>query len=152
MSQSEGDSNPQHPDSYWMPWPLKLSGSNICCPLCWNTGPGGIFIYIWYILVKLTVDIITVRGKQHSFLTHKWMFLWGWEWACVVTTLTGGRKTVKINVMNMKGRNGCCHGRRRGRGCMYWHGCNCECGDIWGHHENQLFRLGSSDGLLDFWI
>ena len=44
MSRPEGDSNPQHSDSYRMLKPLELSGPGICCPIFVNTGSGGIEI------------------------------------------------------------------------------------------------------------
>ena len=37
-----------------------------------NTGSGGIDIFE----VKLTFEMLTVRGQQHSFSTHEWVFLW----------------------------------------------------------------------------
>ena len=32
-------------------------------------------LYIDIIVVKLTFEMLTVHGQQHSFLTQKWMFL-----------------------------------------------------------------------------
>ena len=40
-----------------------------------NTGSGGIDIFE----VKLTFDMLTVRGQQHSFWTHERVFLWKFQ-------------------------------------------------------------------------
>ena len=48
-----------------------------------NTGSGGIDIFD----VKLTFEMLTVRGQQHSFSTHERMFLWQcqrfWDRKCL---------------------------------------------------------------------
>ena len=72
MSRPEGDSNPQPSDSCRMLKPFELSWPDICCPMFLNTGPGGIDIS----KVKLTFEMLTVCGQQHSVLTHERMFLW----------------------------------------------------------------------------
>ena len=70
MSRPEGNSNPQPSCSCRMLEPIELSGPDICCPMFLNTGSGGIDIFE----VKLTFEMLTVRGQQHSFSTH--VFLW----------------------------------------------------------------------------
>ena len=72
MSRPERDSDTQPLDSWRMLWPIELSGPDICCPMLLNTGSGGIDIFE----VKLTFDMLTVRGQQHSFSTHERAFLW----------------------------------------------------------------------------
>ena len=54
-----------------------------------NTGSGGIDIFE----VKLTFEMLTVRGQQHSFSTHERMFLWNWQsfWDRKCLDLTGTR-------------------------------------------------------------
>ena len=42
----------------------------ICCPMFLNTGSGGIDTFV----VELTSELLSVRGKQHLFSTHEWMF------------------------------------------------------------------------------
>ena len=70
MSRPEGNSNPQPSYSCRMLEPIELSGPDICCPMFLKTGSGGIDIFE----VKLTFEMLTVRGQQHSFSTH--VFLW----------------------------------------------------------------------------
>ena len=72
MSRPEGDSNAQPSNSCRMLWPFELSGPDICCPLFLNSSSGGINIFE----VKLTFEMWTVRGQQHSFSTHERVFLW----------------------------------------------------------------------------
>ena len=67
-----GDSNPQPSDSCWMLYPLELSGPHICCPIYLNTGSGFADIFE----VKLTFEMLAVRGQQYLFLTHQWVLLW----------------------------------------------------------------------------
>ena len=63
--------------------PIGLSGPHICCPMLLNTGSGGIDIF-W---IKLTFEMLTVRGQQHSFLTQERGFLGKcqsfWERKCL---------------------------------------------------------------------
>ena len=66
-----------------------------------------IVMYIGYLFVKVTFEMLTVHGQQHSFLTDKWMFLfffgtwtpnlrihakwstiWGGFWLILVLTRT----------------------------------------------------------------
>ena len=63
---------PQPSDSCRMLSPFELSEPDICCSMFFNTGSGGIDIFE----VKLKLEMLTVRGKQHSFSTHERMFLW----------------------------------------------------------------------------
>ena len=72
MSRLQGDLNPQPSDSRRILYLFELSGPDICCPMLLNSGFGGINIFA----VKLTFDMLSVRGQQHSFLTHERMFLW----------------------------------------------------------------------------
>ena len=48
-----------------------------------NTGSGGMNICV----VKLTFNMVSVRGQQHSFSTHKRVFLWNcqsfWDRKCL---------------------------------------------------------------------
>ena len=71
MSRPEGDSNLQPSDSCRMLQPIELSGPDICCPMLLNTGSDGVDIFE----VKLTFEMLTVRGQQHSFSTHERVFL-----------------------------------------------------------------------------
>ena len=43
---------------------FELSGPGICCPMFFNAGFGGIDIF----KVKLTFEMLTVHGQQHSFV------------------------------------------------------------------------------------
>ena len=74
-----------------MPYPIELSGPDICCPMYLNTHSGGIDIFE----VKLTFDMLTVRGLQHLFSTHERVFLWKcrsfWDRKCL--DLRGTRTT-----------------------------------------------------------
>ena len=65
MSRPEGDSNPQPLDSCWMfSDHLSYQGQTFAVPC------------FWILEVKLTFEMLTMRGQQHSFSTHKQMFLW----------------------------------------------------------------------------
>ena len=71
MSRPEGDSNPQPSYSCRMLQPIELSGPDICFPMLLNTGSGCIDIF----KVKLTFEMLTVRGQQHSFSRQERVFL-----------------------------------------------------------------------------
>ena len=70
ISRPEGDSNLQPSDWCRMLKPIELSGPHICGPMLLNTGSGGADIFE----VNLTFEILTVRGQQNSFSTHKLWF------------------------------------------------------------------------------
>ena len=64
MSRPEGESKPQSSDSCRMLWPLELSGTDIFCPMYFNTGSGGIDIFV----VKLTFETLKcVRAALFNF-------------------------------------------------------------------------------------
>ena len=65
MSRPEGDSNLQPSDSRRMLYLIVLSVPDICCPMLFDTGPGG----------KEFFGMLTVRRQQHSFSTHERVFL-----------------------------------------------------------------------------
>ena len=67
MFRPEGDSNPQPLDSCRILFPFELSGPDLWCPMFLNTGSGGIEFFF---KVKLTFEMLTVRGKQLYF-RHK---------------------------------------------------------------------------------
>ena len=71
MSRPEGDSNPQPSYSCRMLQPIELSEPDICCRMLLNTGSDGIDIF----KVKLTFEMLTVRGQQHSFSRQERVFL-----------------------------------------------------------------------------
>ena len=49
-----------------------LSYQGIWFPMYMSTGSGGMDIFV----VKLTFEMLTVRGQRHSFSTYEPMFLW----------------------------------------------------------------------------
>ena len=71
MSRPDGDSNPRPSDSCRMFLPFELSGPDICSPVFFNAGSGGIDTFE----VKLTFDMLAVRGQHHSFSTQERMSL-----------------------------------------------------------------------------
>ena len=71
MSRPEGDSNPQPSDSCECSNHFNYQSQTFAVH---------VFEYwLWqcrYFEVKLTFEMLTVRGKQHAFSTHERMFLW----------------------------------------------------------------------------
>ena len=51
---------------------LRYQGQTFAVPCFLNTGSGGIDIFE----VKLTLEMFTLHGQQHSFSAQEWMFLW----------------------------------------------------------------------------
>ena len=61
---------------------LSYQGQTFAVPRCWILALA--YRYFWS---KLTFDMLTVRGQQHSFSTHERMFLWKcrsfWDRKCL---------------------------------------------------------------------
>ena len=68
----------------WSWWSLWLSTN-----VLWLTALGHQQVWCWLLIfeVKLTFEMVTVGGQQHSFWTHEWMFLWKcqsfWDRKCL---------------------------------------------------------------------